>query len=368
MYYNYDDISNAGKVYTEEPKAISAFSAGMTVIFSQGDYSGKVILSNTHWRYIYGGLFSGIAFIFNDAPVGKVSITITKSTFNHNVFQGSDSVGIACIVTSTKRFASSFKTTFDMTSDIITVTKSEFIEQINYYSSSDFYFPYRSVLSLYNHSFFHIITSSDVLNKLRIHLSHLTYYQGYIGIRNPFILSETTKGYKNLEFLLHSIEIQSGVNYNSVEIAVNFGKVVFVNTKSVYINGENNSFINITGSIIQAYNSDIHLNGTLLFYNNKASHGAAIRLDSLSYLFIHESTNATFINNSAFYFGGAIYSQINKNLPTTNPLCTIQVVGQNISQLKAKLLLKITMPNLLVTLFTFLHFMTVSSYTLKTKI
>ena len=47
---------------------------------------------------------------------------------------------------------------------------------------------------------------------------------------------------------------------------------------------------------MQTYNSDIHLNDTLLFYNNKASHGAAIRLDSLSYLFIHESTNATFIN------------------------------------------------------------------------
>ena len=336
----YDDISNAYKVHTEESKAISAFSAGMTVVFSQGDYNANVILCNTYWQYIYGGLFSGIAFIFSDAPVGKVSITITKSTFNHNVYQGNGSVGIGCMVTSTKRFASSFKNTLDMTWNIITVTESEFIEHIDYFPSNDFYFQYHSILSLYNHSFFHIITSSNVLNKLRIYFSHLTYHQRYIGICNPFILSETTKGHKNLEFILHSIEIQSDFNYISVEIAVNFGKVVFVNTKSVYINGENNSFINITGSIIQAYNSDIHLNGTLLFYNNKASHGAAIRLDSLSYLFIHESTNATFINNSAFFFGGAIYSQMNRNLPMTNPLCTIQIVSQSISQLKAKMSFK----------------------------
>ena len=159
-------------------------------------------------------------------------------------------------------------------------------------------------------------------------------------MRNPFILSETINGHKNLEFILHSIEVRSFHSYNSLETAVSSGKLVFVNTKSVYINGENNYFINITGSIIEAYNSDIHLNGTLLFYNNKASHGAAIRLDSLSHLFIHKSTNATFINNSAFFFGGAIYSQISRNLPMINPLCTIQVASKNISQLKAKMSFK----------------------------
>ena len=82
--------------------------------------------------------------------------------------------------------------------------------------------------------------------------------------------------------------------------------MVFVNAASVYISGKNNIFKNITGSVIQAYNSDIHLNGTMVFYNNKASHGAGIQLDSLSHLFIHESTNASFINNSATFYGGAI--------------------------------------------------------------
>ena len=125
-----------------------------------------------------------------------------------------------------------------------------------------------------------------------------------------------------------------------METALNGGKLVFVNTASVYINGKNNFFKKITGSVIQAYNSDIHLNGTLTFYNNKASHGAAIRLDSLSHLFIHEFTNATFINNSAFFYGGAIYSHMDRNTPNINPLCAIQVVSQNISQLNACLTFK----------------------------
>ena len=96
----------------------------------------------------------------------------------------------------------------------------------------------------------------------------------------------------------------------------------------------------MTGSVIQAYNSDIHLNGSLYFHDNKASHGAAIRLDSLSLLFIHESTNASFVNNHASFYGGAIYSHMDRNLPTINPLCAIQVVSQNITQLNSTLIFK----------------------------
>ena len=68
----------------------------------------------------------------------------------------------------------------------------------------------------------------------------------------------------------------------------------FVNTATVYIKGDKNIFNSLTSSIIQAYNSDIYLNDTMVFYNNKTSHGAAIQFDSLSHLFIHESTNAFF--------------------------------------------------------------------------
>ena len=145
--------------------------------------------------------------------------------------------------------------------------------------------------------------------------------------------------YKNLYFILQSVAIVQ-VFDNLFNTALNAGKIVFVNAASVYINGKNNIFKNITGSVIQAYNSDIHLNGTMVFYNNKASHGAAIRLDSLSHLYIHESTNAFFINNSATFYGGAIYSHMNRNLPNRNPLCAIQVVSKNILQLKTKMTFK----------------------------
>ena len=46
----YNDVINAAKLHTEnnQPKAISTFAAGMTVIFSQGDYSANVYMSHIH--------------------------------------------------------------------------------------------------------------------------------------------------------------------------------------------------------------------------------------------------------------------------------------------------------------------------------
>ena len=334
---SYTDINIAAQVDGKEPKAISAFAAGMTVIFSQGNYSANVLLLNGDWDDDIGGVFDGLAIIFRNSPVGNTSVTVISSTFHHNLYRGNiDAFRIGCMVTTTFNDKGTHHTPWD----ILTISDSKIFDgRTDYhYTSSDF----NSFLTSneYNHSILHIITSTTESINLRIHLDHLDYIQDYIGIRNPFILSESRKEQKNLQFVLESI-IFYGLEWSlSLNTALNTGKMIFFNTKSVYINGEKNIFNLVTGSVIQAYNSDIHLNGTLFFKTNKASHGAAIRLDLSSYLFIHESTNASFVNNHASFYGGAIYSHIDKNLPTINPLCAIQVVSQNISQFNAKLIFK----------------------------
>ena len=342
----YNDILNAAKLHTEndQPKAISAFAAGMTVIFSQGHYSANVYLSYTYWYSTFGGVFDGLAFIFSDAPIRKVSVTITKSTFIHNLLFrniAKNTFGIGCMVTTAMNSSSYIGCKDNKPWDIMTISNSSVLDRHRgHFSNDDFS---SDSFNQFNNSILHIITSSNVTCKLQIHMLNLHYSQSFTGARGPFILSETSKSYacffKNLFIILQSVRINR-VYDGSLETALSTGKLVFVNTASVYINGENNFFRNITGSVIQAYNSDIHLNGKLTFYNNKASHGAAIRLDSFSHLFIHELTDANFINNSAFFYGGAIYSHMDRNTPNTNPLCAIQVVSQNISQLNARLTFK----------------------------
>ena len=324
----YNEVSNAAKVYTIKPKAISAFAAGLTVIFSQGNYSADVCLTNFYGDDISGGVFDGIAFIFSDAPVGRTSIVIKNSEFDHNIMTSGKQAffGIGIMVTKVK---SSNDHTLNAPWNIITVSNSTIHDHHEtYFSHNEFSFS--SKLNLYNHSAFHVITTSNVISNITIRISNFKYVQSYTGVRNPFIFSETTKGQKNVQFILESVTLIQAF-FTAIETTLNTGKLVFINTASVYINGIND-FSEMTGSVIQAYNSDIHLNGSARFHDNKASHGAAIRLDSSSHLFIHESTNASFVNNHASFYGGAIYSRMDRNLPFTNPLCAIQIVCQNISQ------------------------------------
>ena len=333
----YTDINIAAQVHAKEPKAISAFAAGMTVIFSIGNYSANVLLSHGYWNEDIGGVFDGLAIIFGDAPVGNTSVRVTTSFFIHNVINGKiDTFRIGCLVTSSFNDEGTHHTPWD----ILTISDSSINDRHNTRSYIENDFSSFATNTQYNHSILHIITSTTASINLRIHLDHLDYKQSYIGIRNPFILLESKNNYKNLQINLESLNLYVICTRLTFKTVVNTGKMVFVNINSVYINGEGNLFEQITGSVIQAYNSDIHLNGTLIFYNNKASYGAAIQLDSSSHLFIHESTNASFINNHASFYGGAIYSHMDRNLPTIKPLCAIQVASQNISQLNTTLIFK----------------------------
>ena len=331
----YTDINIAAQVDGKEPKAISAFAAGMTVIFSLGNYTANVLLSHGYWNEDIGGVFDGLAIIFSDAPVGNTSVTVTNSRFIHNIFQGKvNTFRIGCLFTATYKN----EYTHHAPWDILTISDSTISDNGDSITTDNGFNSYITP-NIYNHPIVHIITSSTESIYLTIHLDHLKYIQSYNGIRNPFILSESKKN-KTLNVILQSLKLYELFWSSSVNLAFNSGKLVFVNTNSVYINKEGNLFKHITGSVIQAYNSDIHLNGSLYFHDNKASHGAAFRLDSLSLLFIHESTNASFVNNHASFYGGAIYSHIDRNLPTINPLCAIQIVSQNISQLNAKMIFK----------------------------
>ena len=47
----YTDINIGAQVHAKKPKAISAFAAGMTVIFSQRNYSANVLLLNGDWKF-----------------------------------------------------------------------------------------------------------------------------------------------------------------------------------------------------------------------------------------------------------------------------------------------------------------------------
>ena len=98
--------------------------------------------------------------------------------------------------------------------------------------------------------------------------------------------------------------------------------MTFVNWNNVTITGKS-VFTNNWSPAITAYNSNLNLKGTILFQDNVGSYGAAISLLQSSYLIVHEHLNATFINNEALLYGGAIYSD-GEDAPG-NKICAIQI-------------------------------------------
>ena len=172
-------MSNAAKLYTINPKGISAFAADLTVIFSQGNYSADVCLTKLYGNYTAGGVFDGIAFIFSDAPVGKTSIVIKNSEFNHNVISSGKQAffGIGIMVTKVK---SSNDHTLNAPWNIITISDSTMYDR-HYICYTDKELGFSSKLNLYNHSAFHVITTSNVISNITFHISNFKYIQVILG-------------------------------------------------------------------------------------------------------------------------------------------------------------------------------------------
>ena len=131
----------------------------------------------------------------------------------------------------------------------------------------------------------------------------------------------------------HSIVLEScEMKQHSSNIASLYSLVAamtFVNWKNITICGE--SFFHENESpVLAVYNTNLFIQGMMTFRNNSGSNGAAISLFHSSYLFLIPPLNATFLNNKALLYGGAIYA-VNDPLPGDN-MCVIQL-GVNTSNL-----------------------------------
>ena len=91
------------------------------------------------------------------------------------------------------------------------------------------------------------------------------------------------------------------------------------NIENVTITGTG-LFENNLGSVIHVKESNLHLHGNMIFKNNTAENGGAIKLDGNVQLFFMDGLNASFTNNQAYYAGGAIYA-----VSTSNTKCGIQL-------------------------------------------
>jgi len=94
---------------------------------------------------------------------------------------------------------------------------------------------------------------------------------------------------------------------------------VFESTLSIesYVNVTfvNCTFIGNQGSAIYAFQTDIIFQGKNTFHKNSGKLGAGLSLFVNSFLYLKPHTNLLFSNNKAQYFGGAIFTDLEVEIP-----------------------------------------------------
>uniref|UniRef100_A0A1X7UGD7 TRP C-terminal domain-containing protein n=1 Tax=Amphimedon queenslandica TaxID=400682 RepID=A0A1X7UGD7_AMPQE len=313
------------------PKAVNSFASCTAVLFSEGNYQASIFFEKSVWDGCYHSLYN-IAIIARDAPIGRTTVAFENVTFTENKLIDSKVGVIGCIVGSRyKRNEIGIKKKWSF----LSIKNSLF--QFHYDALSK-----QLADTTYDHIFFHVIVDSNIEAYVSISLQNIYCKRSHFGYRSSIIFAKVTENGKNQQknLLLELKSFTVGTtNWKLVPKRVdNIGKMVFVNIANVTIYG-NNIMKYITGSVILACNSDIYLYGDILFENNRATNGGAIRLDQSSHMFLLEPLNAVFIRNKAFSYGGAIYSYVERNLPLSNSLCAIQIYSNktNASDINIKL-------------------------------
>ena len=111
---------------------------------------------------------------------------------------------------------------------------------------------------------------------------------------------------------------------------------VFESTLSIesYVNVTfvNCTFIGNQGSAIYAFQTDIIFQGNNTFHNNSGKLGAGLSLFVNSFLYLKPHTNLLFSNNKAQYFGGAIFTDLEVEIPGTVLPCFFQVLKEGLEE------------------------------------
>ena len=302
---------------------VSSLSACFTVIYTHGIYSANVSLKYGSFYRCVGGYFGGLATVFYNVTSNLTSFSIDSYNFQHNILNIFPDSGFGIYI---KDVNTSISYTCIWNSVII--TNCNFFDH-----QSNKLIHHADKNSLEKSSLF--ILTDDTASAISI--KSVLYERWYFGYRNPFIYAiSSSANVKKLKIYFCQIEYLTKKGYH--KLSGGAGTLIFKNIESVYIEGNNNKFMQITGSAITAYNSDIHLKGMTIFNDIMADYGAAIHLEDSSHIFIYDSTNVIFKNNSATFFGGAISSDVFVNPFTKDSYCAIQL-GQNIDLAQTKSLL-----------------------------
>ena len=329
LYADFPNIMDSNNI------PISTFGGTITAVFNEGTYAAKITIYNTIFRWNVAKYFGSLAAIFYNAPL-ESSLEVSGSEFHIEINTNgapqyiTNSIGISIYRNHTR----------------INKKKTEWqpvkFRGCNFYHHSFSTFETSNQNKLSNFGIIYMGITGCIQSyenvKVTIFLTDTYYKRIFIGYQYPFLYAETRSSKscsdicslkKQFNLIITNCTLDATSSFPSTFSTLNLGKMIFKDISSVSFEGTSNNFSSQSGSVIQAFNTDIYFKGTQYFYNNRANYGAAVNLKQSSHLYIYYYSKILFEENHALFAGGAIYAEDDTNLFANREICAIQLVSEN---------------------------------------
>ena len=289
-------------------------AAALTIIFNQQKFHPVVNIEKTHLCHNFGSVAAAVLILMVNTTKGFTEIS-EDSYFDHNI-NFHPCYGSALV------FYMIHDSSLDEES---THSRIQLLNIINTTIKD-----HKGILAVFNplYGAIYLGVVKPVI-RMEFYFKDVTFTgntaekSGACVLATVYGLPVTEVG--NVDVTLESIKAYNNFQSNIEFSPSNTGMFSFNNIHHVTISGSSSQPSNFSynyGSVIDAFSSTIYLNGRLIFENNQAKCGPAIRFFE-SVLNFNEGLNVTFCNNTAEQLGGAIFGM--KTIYSRNPECVLQI-------------------------------------------
>ena len=296
FFTNYNCISDfftSGKAGMSRYSLINA--VGLTIAYTQTDYKVNVYIDQTNFFHNIG-VHTGAVLIIKLQHNNLSSTKLINSKFKGNAFNTPPCHGVAIQFFwfgKSENYTLVMNNFFTIENTVFNGSTGTGVMYIGIY--------YPNVKAMFHFKKLHFIDNNST---------------GIGGTCMTMTLDKYFGKASTVDIVLTSIKAtkNSIVYYNSPK-----SEFQFKNIKHVRFDGTGH-FENNFGSVIYALESNLYIYGNMTFFDNTAERGAAIRMEGNCFLNFMPGLNASFMNNEAYMYGGAIYA-----IGSSFTKCAIQV-------------------------------------------
>ena len=291
-------------------------AGGLTVLYNQS-YVAACKNQGTSYTSC-SGTIAGISFVLflNGMMNSQLLLEDSKGIAGNLIFTTNQTDGAGIAVISAK--------CGECLNNLKLLLKPIILNNVTLVACGDYeYSVFKNSPLQYGGSFYLNIFEYCNLNSIEIMFKTILFYSSIASKSGSCLYAVVNDNSKNISLILEDVEAEFSY-YLATHIHAMHSTVpclTLLNLNNVSIRGYGNFHEN-NSPVIEAYNSNIYLTGEHMFSNNTGSNGPAISLYS-SFLILQEPLIATFLNNSALLYGGAIYAD-NVVLPG-HSRCAIQI-------------------------------------------